>query len=80
MPKKSKQCVMFEKLVDKPVFIKFTAPDQSSDSGVLLLKAVDEKMGLSNRLAAALRDSRQVDTRCATKSARCCKSAFSESH
>jgi len=60
MPKKSKQCVMFENLVDKPVCVEFTAPDQSSDSGLLLLKAADEKMGLTNRLAVALRDSRQV--------------------
>ncbi|MBM4050718.1 MAG: IS1380 family transposase [Planctomycetes bacterium] len=55
----SRQSVLFEGLLDKPVTVTFTAPDQSSDGGVLLLKAIDEKMGLTRRMAGAMRDGRQ---------------------
>lgn len=58
MSEDRKQCILFENLLDKPVTIEFTAPDQSSDGGVLLLKAKDRQMGLTAGLAAALRDAR----------------------
>lgn len=50
---------MFDDLVSKPVFVEFTAPDLSSDGGVLLLKAADKIMGLTSALTQAMRDSRQ---------------------
>jgi len=53
------QRVMFENLFDKPVCVEFSAPDQSCDGGVLLLKGVDEKMGLTERMSQVLRDNRQ---------------------
>jgi len=56
----SRQCVLFEGLLDKPVAVTFTAPDQSSDGGVLLLKGIDEKMGLTERMAHAMHDGRQA--------------------
>lgn len=59
MDERNAQTVMFERLFDKPVHVSFTAPDQSSDGGVLLLKGVDEKLGLTERMAAAMRDTRQ---------------------
>lgn len=59
MGKKNRQLVLFEDLFDKPVAVEFTAPDQSSDGGVLLLKAIDRKMNLTPRLANAIRDGRQ---------------------
>jgi hypothetical protein len=59
MKEKNQQGVMFEDLLDKPVSVEFTAPDQSSDGGVLLLKGIDRKMGLTERLAGALREVRQ---------------------
>lgn len=59
MAKRIQQSVLFGGLVDKPIHVEFTAPDQSSDGGVLLLKGVDEKMRLTERMAAALRDGRQ---------------------
>lgn len=59
MAAESKQRVLFEDLTDKPVCVEFTAPDQSSDAGVLLLKAVDRKMGMTDRLADAMRDGRE---------------------
>jgi hypothetical protein len=51
---------MFEELCDKPVCVEFTAPDQSSDGGALLLRAADEEMGLTESMARALRDPRQA--------------------
>jgi len=59
MAKRIQQRVLFERLFDKPVCVEFTAPDQSSDGGVVLLKGIDEKMGLTARMAKALRDRRQ---------------------
>jgi len=59
MAGKIRQGVVFEELLDKPVTVTFTAPDQSSDGGVLLLKGIDAKMGLSARMAQGLRDERQ---------------------
>ena len=59
MSERSQQGVLFERLLDKPVCVMFTAPDQSSDGGVLLLKGIDEKMCLTERMARALRDERQ---------------------
>ena len=41
--------------------MEFVAPDQSSDGGVVLLKGIDEKMGLTERMAKALRDRRQPE-------------------
>jgi hypothetical protein len=51
---------LFEELLDKSVAVTFTAPDQSCDGGVLLLKGIDEKMGLTERMAQALPDGRQA--------------------
>jgi len=59
MRKQNGQCVLFEGLFDKPVSIEFTGPDQSSDGGVLLFKAIDEKMKLTERITQAIRDWRQ---------------------
>lgn len=59
MGQRNKQRVLFKELFDKPVHVEFTAPDESSDGGVLLLKGVDEKMQLTERMARAMRDGRQ---------------------
>ena len=59
MGKRAQQSVLFEDLFDKPVTVAFTAPNQSSDGGALLLKAVDQKLGLMQQIAGALRDRRQ---------------------
>jgi len=60
MAAETEQRVLFEDMTDKPVCVEFTAPDQSSDGGVLLLRAIDRQMGLTERLAAALRDPREA--------------------
>ena len=43
----------------QPVVARFDAPHGSSDGGAVLLKAIDERLGLSARLAACLVDRRQ---------------------
>jgi len=60
MNAESRQSVLFEGMLDKAVVVTFTAPDQSCDGGVLLLKGIDEKMGLTQRMVLALRDERQA--------------------
>src|SRR5882672_12839126 len=43
----------------KPIIAKFDQPHASSDGGAILLKAVDDRLGLTWRLASAIRDRRQ---------------------
>ena len=54
------QTVSFPDLVSKPVVAAFDQEHSSTDGGALLLKAVDEQLGLSERLTDCLRDGRQV--------------------
>jgi len=56
----SRQSVMFESIAEKPVVVKFDQPNQSSDGGAILLKAVDDQMGLSEALTQGLEDRRQA--------------------
>ncbi len=59
MGNQKRQPVLFEHLYDKPASVQFTGPHQSSDGGVILLDAMDRKMGLIQRITQAVRDSRQ---------------------
>jgi hypothetical protein len=43
----------------KPVVARFDRPDASSDGGLVLLKALDTQLGLTERLAACLEDARE---------------------
>jgi hypothetical protein len=43
------------KTVFKPIVIQETAPNISSDGGILLLKKLDERLGLTARMAAGQR-------------------------
>src|SRR5947207_2464154 len=45
--------------ISRPVVARFDQPHASSDGGAVLLKAVDERLGLTARLAAAIGDPRQ---------------------
>lgn len=45
-------------LYDKPVSVSYTGPDISSNGGLLLLREVDEKIGLLNSLGECLTDHR----------------------
>src|SRR4029450_6261606 len=44
----------------KPIIARFDQPHASSDGGAILLKAIDERRGLTWRLASAIRDRRQL--------------------
>lgn len=59
MGRQKRQPVLFEDLYDKPVSVEFTRPHQTSDGGVILLDAMDQKLGLIHRMAQAIRDRRQ---------------------
>jgi hypothetical protein len=50
---------LFPDLTGKQVVAKFDQAHSSSDGGALLLKAVDDRLGLSERLAACIDDPRQ---------------------
>jgi Transposase DDE domain group 1 len=43
----------------KPIVARFDQPQASSDGGAVLLKVIDERLGLTWRLASAIRDRRQ---------------------
>jgi DDE family transposase len=46
--------------ISKPVIARFDQPHASSDGGAILLKASDDRLGLTWRLASAIRDRRQA--------------------
>lgn len=55
----TQQGVLFSDLADKPVTVRFDQAHASSDGGAILLKACDQRLKLSTRLAACLSDLRQ---------------------
>lgn len=54
------QSVLFSEDFFKPVTVSFDQPDSSSDGGAILLKAVDNQLSLTGRLAKCIHDSRQA--------------------
>ena len=54
-----RQSVFFPDLFSRPLQIEFDEPNSTSDGGAILLKALDESLRLTERLAACLRDPRQ---------------------
>lgn len=55
----TKQSVLFRELFDKAVVVRFDQPHGSSDGGAVLLKACDQRLRLTERIAACFRDERQ---------------------
>jgi len=55
----TKQCVLFKGLTKKALVARFDQEQASSDGGAVLLKACDERLGLSAAITACLRDARQ---------------------
>ncbi len=51
--------VIFKDLFGTPVVARFDQPDSSSDGGALLLKACDQRLGLTAAIAACVSDTRQ---------------------
>lgn len=54
------QSALFPDLLRRPVVVKFDQRHGSSDGGAILLKACDERLGLSQRLAGCIADARQA--------------------
>lgn len=53
------QTVLFPDLARKPLVVKLDEEHSSSDGGAVLLKGIDQALGLTEALAACLRDPRQ---------------------
>ncbi|MFZ5875577.1 MAG: IS1380 family transposase [Nitrospirota bacterium] len=53
------QSVLFPSLADRPVIARFDEPHSSSDGGAVLVKAIDQRLRLTARLAACLPDARE---------------------
>ena len=53
------QCVLFPEIFERPVVAQFDQTQGSSDGGAILLKAADQRLGLTTALAACLKDERQ---------------------
>lgn len=60
MSEQSVQTVLFPDLFAKPLVAQFDTPQLSSDGGAILLKAIDDRLGRTARLAACLPEWRQV--------------------
>lgn len=56
----TRQSVLFDGVFDKRLVAQFDQPHGSSDGGAVLLKALDEQLGLSERLAQCIPDQRQL--------------------
>ena len=54
----ARQRVIFHELLGKPATVEFSEPDLSINGGALLLKALDESLGLTETLAGCVLDSR----------------------
>jgi hypothetical protein len=54
------QSVLFDEEFFKPVAVSFDQPDSSSDGGAILLKAIDNQLSLTDRLAKCINDGRQA--------------------
>jgi hypothetical protein len=55
----TRQSVLFSDLLRRPVVVKFDQRHGSSDGGAILLKACDERLKLSEKLATCIADRRQ---------------------
>lgn len=60
MAEQAVQTLLFPTLFDKPLVATFDTPHQSSDGGAILLKAIDDELGLTRQLGACLPERRQA--------------------
>ena len=60
MSEQSVQTLLFPDLFPKPLVATFDTPQQSSDGGAILLKAIDDQLRLTAHLAACLPERRQA--------------------
>jgi hypothetical protein len=55
----ARQSVAIQGALWKPVVVEFEEPQQSTEGGLVLLRAIDERLGLTAAMAKALGDDRQ---------------------
>ncbi len=55
------QSVLFPDLLLKPILATFDQDNSSSEGGAILLKAIDQRLGLSERLASCIEDTREAE-------------------
>lgn len=60
MTDSTRQAVLFDQGFDRPVTAGFDAEAVTSDGGAVLLRAIDRRLRLSERLAACVRDNRDA--------------------
>ncbi len=53
------ECFLFPDLCDRPLIARFDLPNSSSDGGAVLLKAADNRLGLTEELVRSFLDRRQ---------------------
>src|SRR5258705_4740613 len=53
------ECLLFPDIFDRPVVAKFDHQQGSSDGGAILLKAANQRLGITSALAACLQEERQ---------------------
>jgi len=61
MPDSTLQTVVFPELFGKPTHVSFDEPELTTDGGGLLLKGVDDRLGLTRAMTQSLCDSRSAD-------------------
>lgn len=61
MAEQTVQTLLFPTLFAKPLVAAFDTPHQSSDGGAILLKTIDDALGLTARLAASRSEWRQAE-------------------
>ena len=59
MGRDARQSVAIQGALWKPVVVEFSEPQQSTEGGLVLLRTVDQRLGLTTAMASALRDDRQ---------------------
>jgi hypothetical protein len=55
----ARQSVAIQGTLWKPVVVEFSEPQQSTEGGLVLLRSVDQRLGLTAGMASALQDDRQ---------------------
>ncbi len=59
-PNPRTDCVLFPELFRQPLLARFDELHASSDGGAVLLKAADDRLGMTERFAACIRDPRDL--------------------
>jgi Transposase DDE domain group 1 len=56
----ARQSVTIQGTLWKPVAVEFSEPEQSTEGGLVILRTVDQRLGLTAAMSSSLRDNRQL--------------------